>query len=82
MDGTLDSKERRTREDRAVAVGGRDQEGRKFREEEGNGSAFMNEREGRRIWGREKGNRCPELSKSTAQHSQSVSEALESLLFT
>lgn len=56
MDGTLDSKERRTREDRAVAVGGRDQEGRKFREEEGNGSAFMNEREGRRIWGREKGN--------------------------
>lgn len=30
QDGTLDSKERRTREDRVVRVGGRDQEGREL----------------------------------------------------
>lgn len=59
--GTLDSKERRTREDRAVAVGGRSR-GEEMLEGEGNSSAFMNGREmsgseSERKWrAREKGN--------------------------
>jgi hypothetical protein len=53
QDGTLDSKERRTREDRAVRVGGRDQEGRKGWRGEGNSSAFMRGRRGEGRGGRE-----------------------------